>query len=73
MNASNFHETALHHAARVERPDLIDLLVDFGGDINVIDNLGHKPIDYTMPGSASYICLEQYQSKNALNFIIQWI
>ncbi|XP_062863571.1 ankyrin repeat and SOCS box protein 13a.1 [Trichomycterus rosablanca] len=62
VNATKFHETALHHAARMGEPDLIELLVEFGGDINVRDNLGHKPIDYTIPGSSSYLCLQQYES-----------
>ncbi|XP_060759667.1 ankyrin repeat and SOCS box protein 13a.1 [Neoarius graeffei] len=62
VNAIKFHETALHHAARVARTDLIKLLVEFGGDINVRDNLEHKPIDYTTPGSPSHICLQHYES-----------
>lgn len=63
MNATKFHETALHHAGRVGREDLIELLVEFGGDIHVRDNLGRKPIDYTTPGSTSHICLQHYESK----------
>ncbi|KAL7882568.1 hypothetical protein SRHO_G00002260 [Serrasalmus rhombeus] len=62
VNAIKFHETALHHAAKVGRPDLIELLVEFGGDVNVTDNLGRKPIDYTTPGCPSHICLQHYES-----------
>ncbi|XP_027007028.2 ankyrin repeat and SOCS box protein 13a.1 isoform X1 [Tachysurus fulvidraco] len=62
VNATKFHETALHHAGRVGREDLIELLVEFGGDVNVRDNLGRKPIDYTSPGSTSHICLQHYES-----------
>ncbi|XP_066523995.1 ankyrin repeat and SOCS box protein 13a.1 [Hoplias malabaricus] len=62
VNAIKFHETALHHAAKVSRPDLIELLVEFGGDVNVTDNLGRKAIDYTTSGSPSHTCLQYYQS-----------
>ncbi|KAF7693907.1 ankyrin repeat and SOCS box protein 13a.1 [Silurus meridionalis] len=62
VNATKFHETALHHAARSGRTDLIELLVEFGGDINVRDNMGRKPIDYTLPGSSSHKCLQHYES-----------
>ncbi|XP_053364678.1 ankyrin repeat and SOCS box protein 13a.1 [Clarias gariepinus] len=62
VNAAKFHETALHHAARVGLIDLIELLVEFGGDVNVRDNMGRKPINYTTPGSPSHICLEYYES-----------
>ncbi|XP_027007030.2 ankyrin repeat and SOCS box protein 13a.1 isoform X3 [Tachysurus fulvidraco] len=62
VNATKFHETALHHAGRVGREDLIELLVEFGGDVNVRDNLGRKPIDYTSPGSTSHICLQHYET-----------
>lgn len=68
MNAAKFHETALHHAARVGRTDLIELLVEFGGDINVRDNMGRKPIDYTTPGSPSHICLQSYESEYTFTF-----
>uniref|UniRef100_A0A8C7HGR0 Uncharacterized protein n=1 Tax=Oncorhynchus kisutch TaxID=8019 RepID=A0A8C7HGR0_ONCKI len=50
VNAAKFHETALHHAARVEMVDMIELLVDFGGNVYVTDNDNKKPIDYTKPG-----------------------
>ncbi len=62
MNATKFHETALHHAARVERVDLVELLVEFGGNVNISDNLGHKPRDYTKPASPANLCLRHYES-----------
>ncbi|KAI4892379.1 hypothetical protein NFI96_020654, partial [Prochilodus magdalenae] len=62
VNAIKFHETALHHAANVGRPDLIELLVEFGGKVNATDNLGRKPIDYTTSGSPSHTCLQHYKS-----------
>uniref|UniRef100_A0A673CCN1 SOCS box domain-containing protein n=1 Tax=Sphaeramia orbicularis TaxID=375764 RepID=A0A673CCN1_9TELE len=54
VNSVKFHETALHHAARVAMVDLIELLAEFGANINASDNLGRKPVDYTTPASPSY-------------------
>uniref|UniRef100_A0A4W5RED0 Ankyrin repeat and SOCS box containing 13a, tandem duplicate 1 n=1 Tax=Hucho hucho TaxID=62062 RepID=A0A4W5RED0_9TELE len=62
VNAAKFHETALHHAARVEMVDMIELLVDFGGNMYVTDNNNKKPIDYTKPGSPTEQCLQYYES-----------
>ncbi|XP_056311072.1 ankyrin repeat and SOCS box protein 13a.1 isoform X1 [Danio aesculapii] len=62
VNATKFHETALHHAARAEREDLVELLVEFGGDVNISDNLDHIPRDYTKPDSPTNLCLLQYES-----------
>ncbi|XP_051545015.1 ankyrin repeat and SOCS box protein 13-like isoform X2 [Myxocyprinus asiaticus] len=62
VNATKFHETALHHAARAEREELVELLVEFGGDVNISDNLGHKPRDYTKSGSPTNLCLLHYES-----------
>lgn len=63
MNAAKLHETALHHAAKTKNTDLIELLVEFGGSVYVRDNLNKKPIHYSTPGSASYLCLEFYESE----------
>ncbi|XP_030006473.1 ankyrin repeat and SOCS box protein 13a.1 [Sphaeramia orbicularis] len=62
VNSVKFHETALHHAARVAMVDLIELLAEFGANINASDNLGRKPVDYTTPASPSYSCLRFYES-----------
>ncbi|XP_056604020.1 ankyrin repeat and SOCS box protein 13a.1 [Triplophysa dalaica] len=62
VNATKFHETAMHHAAREERGDLVELLVEFGGDVNISDNMGNKPRDYTKLGSPAYGCLLHYES-----------
>lgn len=63
MNAAKLHETALHHAAKTKNVDLIELLVEFGGNVYARDNLNKKPIHYTSAGSPSYLCLEFYESK----------
>lgn len=63
MNAAKLHETALHHAAKVKNVDLIELLVEFGGNVFARDNLKRKPINYTSLGSPSYLCLEFYESE----------
>ncbi|XP_005166792.1 ankyrin repeat and SOCS box protein 13 isoform X2 [Danio rerio] len=62
VNAAKLHETALHHAAKVKNLELIELLVEFGGNIFARDNLGKKPIQYTRSSSASALCLEFYES-----------
>ncbi|XP_064784946.1 ankyrin repeat and SOCS box protein 13 isoform X1 [Oncorhynchus masou masou] len=62
VNAAKLHETALHHAAKVKNVDLIELLIEFGGNIYARDNLGKKPINYTSQGSPTNICLEFYEN-----------
>ncbi|KAL0962816.1 hypothetical protein UPYG_G00345860 [Umbra pygmaea] len=62
VNAAKFHETALHHAARVEMVELIELLVDFGANVYVTDNHNKRPINYTKPGSLTEQCLQYYES-----------
>ncbi|XP_077450113.1 ankyrin repeat and SOCS box protein 13a.1 isoform X1 [Stigmatopora argus] len=62
VNSSKFHVTALHHAARLEAPDLIELLVEFGANTRPLDNSGLKPSDYSQPASPSCLCLKSYES-----------
>uniref|UniRef100_A0A3B3CD14 Ankyrin repeat and SOCS box containing 13a, tandem duplicate 1 n=1 Tax=Oryzias melastigma TaxID=30732 RepID=A0A3B3CD14_ORYME len=62
VNSVKFHETALHHAARVHMVDLIELLVEFGANVYASDNHGRKPVDYTTPASPSFSCLQFYES-----------
>ncbi|XP_020920712.1 ankyrin repeat and SOCS box protein 13 isoform X4 [Sus scrofa] len=61
VNAAKLHETALHHAAKVKNVDLIEMLVQFGGDIYARDNRGRKPSDYARSSSAPARCLEHYE------------
>ncbi|XP_056138581.1 ankyrin repeat and SOCS box protein 13 [Lampris incognitus] len=61
VNAAKLHETALHHAAKVKNVELIDLIVEFGGNVYARDNLGKKPIHYTGTASPSHLCLEFYE------------
>uniref|UniRef100_A0A1A8QNM8 Ankyrin repeat and SOCS box containing 13b n=1 Tax=Nothobranchius rachovii TaxID=451742 RepID=A0A1A8QNM8_9TELE len=62
VNASKLNETALHHAAKTKNTDLIELLVEFGGNVFARDNLNKKPIHYTSTGSPSFLCLEFYEN-----------
>nr|XP_057924267.1 ankyrin repeat and SOCS box protein 13-like [Doryrhamphus excisus] len=62
VNSRKFHETALHHAARLDKPDMIELLVDFGANVHSTDNLGKKPVEYATPASPVYTCLRFYES-----------
>ncbi|XP_026217089.1 ankyrin repeat and SOCS box protein 13-like isoform X1 [Anabas testudineus] len=62
VNSVTFHETALHHAARLNKVDMIELLVEFGANVYASDNRGRKPVDYTTPASPSYTCLRFYES-----------
>ncbi|KAM8974833.1 ankyrin repeat and SOCS box protein 13 [Pelodytes ibericus] len=61
VNAAKLHETALHHAAKVKNNDLIEMLVDFGGNVYVRDNRGKRPSDYTWPNSPTAKCFEYYE------------
>lgn len=76
MNAAKLHETALHHAAKIKNVDLIELLVEFGGNVYARDNLKRKPIHYTSVGSPPYLCLEFYESEfpvQGVHFILSLI
>ncbi|XP_039372413.1 ankyrin repeat and SOCS box protein 13 isoform X2 [Mauremys reevesii] len=61
VNAAKLHETALHHAAKVKNADLVEMLVEFGGNIYARDNRGKKPSDYTCRSSQTAKCLEYYE------------
>lgn len=63
VNAAKLHETALHHAAKANNLELIELLVEFGGSVFARDNLGKKPIHYTNPGSPAALCLDLYETE----------
>lgn len=71
MNAAKIHETALHHAAKASNLEMIELLVEFGGNVYARDNLGKKPIHYTSSGSAAAICLKFYESKLRFEFSLR--
>ncbi|XP_035011717.1 ankyrin repeat and SOCS box protein 13 isoform X1 [Hippoglossus stenolepis] len=62
VNAAKLHETALHHAAKAKNVDLVELLVEFGGNVYARDNLNKKPIHYTSLGSPCYLCIEFYEN-----------
>ncbi|XP_061523526.1 ankyrin repeat and SOCS box protein 13a.1 [Phycodurus eques] len=66
VNSSKFHETALHHAARLDTPDVIELLLEFGANAHAVNNQGLKPGDYSTPASPSHTCLRFYE-KNPLS------
>ncbi|XP_035257413.1 ankyrin repeat and SOCS box protein 13-like isoform X1 [Anguilla anguilla] len=61
VNAARLHETALHHAAKAKSPDLIEMLVQFGGNVYARDKHDKKPIHYTKLGSPPALCLEFYE------------
>lgn len=63
VNAAKLHETALHHAAKVKNVDLVEMLIEFGGNIYARDNRGKKPSDYTWSSSPTAKCFEFYESK----------
>lgn len=67
VNAAKLHETALHHAAKVKNVDLIEMLIEFGGNIYARDNRGKKPSDYTWSSSAPAKCFEHYESEARLS------
>ncbi|XP_010074410.1 PREDICTED: ankyrin repeat and SOCS box protein 13-like [Pterocles gutturalis] len=61
VNAAKLHETALHHAAKVKNVDLVEMLIEFGGNIYARDNRGKKPSDYTWSSSPTAKCFEFYE------------
>ncbi|XP_043944760.1 ankyrin repeat and SOCS box protein 13 [Protopterus annectens] len=61
VNAAKLHETAFHHAAKAGNVNLVELLMEFGGNIYASDNRGKKPSDYTWPTSPTGKCLEHYE------------
>ncbi|XP_072003560.1 ankyrin repeat and SOCS box protein 13 isoform X1 [Engystomops pustulosus] len=61
VNAAKLHETALHHAAKVKNKDLIEMLVEFGGNVYARDNRGKRPSDYSWPNSPTSKCFEYYE------------
>lgn len=63
VNAARLHETALHHAAKNMRVEMIEILVEFGANIYARDQHNRKPVNYTTPGSPSAACLQFYESK----------
>lgn len=62
MNSVKFHETALHHAARLHEAATVELLVEFGAHVSASDNLGKKPADYAAPASPAYARIRFYES-----------
>ncbi|XP_063053700.1 ankyrin repeat and SOCS box protein 13 [Engraulis encrasicolus] len=62
VNAAKLHETALHHAAKVNNVELIEMLMEFGGKVYARDNMGKKPIQYARPGSSTALCLSFYET-----------
>ncbi|XP_044284897.1 ankyrin repeat and SOCS box protein 13 isoform X1 [Varanus komodoensis] len=61
VNAAKLHETALHHAAKVKNADLVEMLVEFGGNVYARDNRGKKPSDYTQSNSPTAKRFEYYE------------
>ncbi|KAL0196172.1 hypothetical protein M9458_009744, partial [Cirrhinus mrigala] len=55
------HETPLHHAAKSNNVDMIELLVEFGANIYARDKYDRKPVDYTRPDTLSAQCLQLYE------------
>ncbi|XP_068163304.1 ankyrin repeat and SOCS box protein 13a.1 [Antennarius striatus] len=62
VNSVKFHDTALHHAARVDMVAMIELLVEYGARVYASDNVGKKAVDYTTPTSPAHSCLTFYES-----------
>ncbi|XP_063164609.1 ankyrin repeat and SOCS box protein 13 isoform X1 [Candoia aspera] len=61
VNAAKLHETALHHAAKVRNADLVEMLIEFGGNVYAQDNRGRKPSDYSQSNSSAAKCFAYYE------------
>lgn len=64
MNVARLHETALHHAAKANNLDMIELLVEFGANIYARDKHDKKPVDYTRPDTPAARCLQLCDSES---------
>ncbi|XP_058273642.1 ankyrin repeat and SOCS box protein 13 [Hemibagrus wyckioides] len=62
VNTVRLHETALHHAAKANNAEMIELLVEFGANIYAKDKHERKPVDYTRPDTPAALCLQLYES-----------
>ncbi|KAK6482550.1 ankyrin repeat and SOCS box protein 13-like [Huso huso] len=56
---AKLNEMALHHAAKVNNVDLIEMLVEFVGNVYARDTRGKK---YTRAGSPPSLCLHFYET-----------
>lgn len=63
VNAARLHETALHHAAKANNLDMIELLVEFGANIYARDKHDKKPVNYTRPDTPAAHCLQLCDSE----------
>eukprot|EP00035_Acanthoeca_spectabilis_P010374 m.184004 g.184004 ORF g.184004 m.184004 type:complete len:389 (-) comp15004_c0_seq1:106-1272(-) len=54
--------TALHHAARLNRPDMIKLLVEYGADVSVQTNAGLTPLHCAAENNAAEAALVLVQN-----------
>uniref|UniRef100_A0A673C516 SOCS box domain-containing protein n=2 Tax=Sphaeramia orbicularis TaxID=375764 RepID=A0A673C516_9TELE len=62
VNSTRLHETPLHHAAKNMQVDMIEILVEFGANLYARDQHDRRPVDYTVPGSPSAVCLRFYET-----------
>ncbi|XP_063068664.1 ankyrin repeat and SOCS box protein 13-like [Engraulis encrasicolus] len=61
-NASRFHDTALHNAARRGCAELLEMLVQFGANVYARDKHNHLASYFTKHGTPAHTCLEHYES-----------
>ncbi|ETE56058.1 Ankyrin repeat and SOCS box protein 13, partial [Ophiophagus hannah] len=67
VNAAKLHETALHHAAKVQNADLAEMLIQFGGNVYARDNRGKRPSDYSQRNSSTGKCFAYYERELLLS------
>ncbi|KAI4892378.1 hypothetical protein NFI96_020653, partial [Prochilodus magdalenae] len=66
VNAARLHETALHHAAKANNMEMIQLLVEFGANVYAKDKQERRPSDYTRPETPPALCLQLYESEHGI-------
>ena len=52
MSRNEHYRTPLHHAAAVNRPDMVRVLIELGADINATDETGATPLTLTAGDNA---------------------
>lgn len=64
VQKGKYWDTPLHAAAQQSSEEIINLLLEFGADINAKDSEGRRPIDVATSSSSVERLLLQHEGKN---------
>ena len=68
VNAVKNHESALHMSALKGKPDLVQLLLEFGANVNMENHWGQKASSIVPSSSPLHQILQESQGEHALSF-----